>query len=59
MTFAEISEATGIAPADFQARFGVTEADMDSKIKDLAEAHGFDVHTDVREFVRERLGAAE
>lgn len=55
MTFAEIAAATGIAPEVFQKQFGVGPADMSAKIKDLAPIHGFDVHTDVREFVREQL----
>ena len=57
MTFAEVSEATGIAPAAIQQRFGCQEADMHVPMKTLAEAHGFDIETDVREWVRERSSA--
>ena len=55
MTFAEISKATGVSEAEFQEKFGVTAADMATPIKDLAEKNGFDVHTDVREFITEKL----
>lgn len=56
MTFAEISKATGIPEARFQERFGVKPSEMKDKIKDLAPLYGFDVHTDVREFIAEELG---
>ncbi len=56
MTFAEISKATGIPEAKFQAKFGVKPGEMKDKIKDLAPTYGFDVHTDVREFIAEELG---
>ena len=55
MTFAEISKASGIPEATFKERFGVTEAEMSKPIKDLASEKGFDVHTDVREFVKQKL----
>ncbi len=56
MTFAEISKATGIPEAVFQEKFGVPPTEMNAKIKDLAPTYGFDVHTDVREFIAEELG---
>ena len=56
MTFADISKATGISAADIQARFNVKPDEMNTKIKDLAESHGFDVHTDVRAWIEEKLG---
>ena len=56
MTFAEISKATGIPEAEFQEKFGVAPTEMNTKIKDLAPTYGFDVHTDVREFIAEKLG---
>jgi len=56
MTFREISAATGIPESAFQEKFGVQESEMDEKIKDLAQTYGFDVHTDVREFVAAELG---
>ena len=59
MTFAEISKATGIPERAFIEKFGVTEGDMGTQIKELASAHGFDVHTDVREFVKQKLGSGE
>lgn len=58
MSFEEVSKATGIPASAFEQRFGVTEADMGTPMKDLAESHGFDVHTDVRDFVSEKLGSA-
>jgi len=56
MTFAEIAKATGIPEAAFQEKFGVAPTEMNDKIKDLAATYGFDVHTDVREFIAEKLG---
>ncbi len=56
MTFAEVSKVTGIPQEAFQERFGVSPDEMNAKIKDLAQTYGFDVHTDVREFVAEQLG---
>jgi polyferredoxin len=55
MTFAEISKATGIPEAKFQEKFGVKPSEMREKIKDLAPTYGFDVHTDVREFISTEL----
>ena len=57
MSFAEVAVATGLPAAEFMSRFGVSEADMALPMKDIAERYGFDVHTDVREFVSERLAA--
>jgi len=59
MTFAEISKATGIPEAKFQEKFGVKPSEMKDKIKDLAPTYGFDVHTDVREFIAQELGQAK
>jgi len=56
MTFTDISKATGISEAEFQEKFGVSPDEMNTKIKDLAVTYGFDVHTDVREFIAEKLG---
>lgn len=57
MTFAEISEASGLAPEVFKTQYGISDSDMATPIKDLAEKHGFDIHTDVREFVRAQMAA--
>ncbi len=59
MTFSEISKATGIPEATFQEKFGVKPSEMKVKIKDLAPVYGFDVHTDVREFIAKELGEAQ
>ena len=59
MTFAEISKATGIPEARFQEKFGIKPGEMQAKIKDLAPVYGFDVHTDVREFIAKELGEAQ
>ena len=56
MSFAEVSTATGIPASEFEKRFGIAESDMNTPMKDLAEVHGFDVQTDVREFVKEHAG---
>lgn len=56
MSFAELQKATNIPEERFLERFRVTSADMDKPMKELAESHGFDVHTDVREWVAEQLG---
>lgn len=56
MSFMEISEATGIPAEEFQTRFGISAAEMETPIKDLTATYGFDVHTDVRVFVAEKLG---
>lgn len=55
MSFAEISEASGLAPEVFKQQYGISDADLATPIKNLAEKYGFDVHTDVREFVREKM----
>ena len=55
MSFAEISKATGIPEAKFQEKFGVKPGEMKDKIKDLAPVYGFDVHTDVREYISQEL----
>jgi polyferredoxin len=59
MSFNEVVAATGIPASAFQERFGVSEADMGLKMKDIAETYGFDIHTDVREFVAEQMDAAK
>ncbi|HET6351656.1 MAG TPA: 4Fe-4S binding protein [Coriobacteriia bacterium] len=56
MSFKEISEASGIPTAAFTEHFGVPEAEMETPIKDLSSKYGFDVHTDVREFVAKKQG---
>lgn len=52
MTFADISAASGIPLEAFEQRFGVPIAQMNLKAKDLAPVYGFDVHTDLREWVQ-------
>jgi Pyruvate/2-oxoacid:ferredoxin oxidoreductase delta subunit len=55
MTFEEVAQATGIPGSAFEERFGVTPADMTKPMKDVAGTYGFDVHTDVRQFVAEKF----
>jgi ferredoxin len=55
MSFAEVSQATGIPAAEFEAQFGVQPADMTVPMKDIAAKYGFDVHTDVREWISQRM----
>ena len=50
--------ATGISGREFEKKFGVSESEMTKPMKQIAEAHGFDVENDVRAFVKEKLGAA-
>jgi hypothetical protein len=57
MSFEEIALATGISPMAFEQQFGIVPEDMTTPIKDLAPVYGFDVHTDVRDFVAEQLAA--
>jgi hypothetical protein len=57
MSFAEVSTVTGIPPQAFEQQFGVQPAEMSLPIKDLAPKYGFDVHTDVREWVQVQLDA--
>ncbi len=57
MSFAEVSQATGIPAAEFEAQFGVQPADMTVPMKDIAAKYGFDVHTDLREWVAQRMAA--
>jgi len=57
MSFAEVSSATGIPPQAFEQQFGVQPAEMNLPIKDLAPTYGFDVHTDVREWVQTQIDA--
>jgi polyferredoxin len=59
MSFAEVAMATGISGREFEKRFGLSESDMTKPMKELAEAKGFDVHTDVRTFVQEKLAGAK
>jgi len=59
MSFEEVAAATGIPGSAFHDRFKVTEADMAVPMKDISETYGFDVHTDVREFVTEQLATAK
>ncbi len=58
MSFAEVSQATGIPAAEFEAQFGVKPADMTVPMKDIAATYGFDVHTDVREWIAQRMASA-
>jgi ferredoxin len=58
MSFEEISKATGIPADAFMQKFGVTEAEMNKPMKEFAEAKGFEVKTDVREWVKQQLEAA-
>jgi len=55
MTLDEVIAATTIPAKDFEAEFGITASETGEKIKDLAAKYGFDVHTDFRGFVEERL----
>ena len=57
MSFEDIAIATGIPPSVFEQQFGIVPQDMTTPIKDLAPVYGFDVHTDVRDFVAEQLAA--
>jgi len=57
MTFAEVSAASGIPTEVFKRQYGIGDADLNAKIKDLAPVYGFDVHTDVREFVAAQMAA--
>jgi polyferredoxin len=59
MTFAEVAKATGIPESAFRERFKVTEAEMTKPMKDLAAEHGFDVHTDVREWIASQLATRQ
>jgi polyferredoxin len=59
MSFAEVAMATGISGREFEKRFGLSESDMTKPMKELAEAKGFDVHTDVRAFVEEKLAGVK
>jgi len=59
MSFEEVSSATGIKAEAFRERFKVSEADMAVPMKDIAEKYGFDVHTDVREFVTAQVGTVK
>jgi len=55
MTLDEVIAATTIPAKDFESRFGIKATETGEKIKDLAGTYGFDVHTDFRTFVEERL----
>jgi len=57
MTFAEVSAASGIPTEVFKQQYGISDADLTVKIKDLMPVYGFDVHTDVREFVAAQMAA--
>ena len=59
MSFEEVSSATGIKAEAFRERFKVSEADMAVPMKDIAEKYGFDVHTDVREFVTQQVESSK
>lgn len=55
MTMAEVSAATGIAPAEFQTAFGVSAEELSAPIKDVKNSYGWDTQA-VRDFVAARLG---
>ncbi len=57
MSFSEVSAATGIPAQAFEQQFGIQPSEMDLRIKDLASTYGFDVHTDVREWVQAQIDA--
>jgi ferredoxin len=57
MSFAEVSQATGIPAQEFEAQFSVQPADMTVPMKDIAAKYGFDVHTDVREWIAQRVAS--
>ena len=57
MSLEEVSKATGIPPKTFEDKWKVAPADMSKPMKDIAEKYGFDVHTDVREFVKQQLAS--
>ncbi len=52
-TLTEVSEATGIAGADFTAEFGVPAGELGSPLKDIKDTYGF-TPEDVRAFVEAR-----
>lgn len=54
-TFDEAVRATGIPASAWIAKFGITEADMNKKIGETVKDKGFDVETDVREWVKQQL----
>ena len=56
-TFAEASKATGIPASAWIAKWGITEEQMGDKIGEAVGANGFDVETDVREWVKQQLEA--
>lgn len=55
MTFEEVSQATGIPASAFEERFGIKPADMTKPMKDVSGTYGYDVHTDIRQFVAEKF----
>lgn len=57
MTFAEISEATGVSREAIKEHFKVTDAELDQPIKELMEPRGLDVHTDVRDWFAAQIAA--
>lgn len=57
MSLEEVSKATGMPPKAFEDAWKIAPADMSKPMKDIAETYGFDVHTDIREFVREQLAS--
>jgi polyferredoxin len=58
-TFDEASKATGIPASAWIAKFGITQAEMGKKIGETVKAKGFDVETDVRDWVKQQLEANE
>lgn len=57
MSFEQIAQATGLSPMIFEQEYGIAPEHMTAPIKDLAPVYGFDVHTDVREFVAAQMAA--
>lgn len=55
-SLAEVADLTGIPRAELVQRFGVSEADLDKPIKDLAGSLGTFETGEVRAFVAEKLG---
>lgn len=55
MTIREVAAATGLPEQAFADKWGIAPADMGLQIKELAPKYGFDIHTDFRGFVKERI----
>jgi hypothetical protein len=55
MTMSEVSQATGIPRAAFEAQFGVSSEDLTVPLKQMKDRYDFDTQA-VRDFVAARLG---